>query len=150
MFRSIKEILVPLDVKAVREVLFLVICQLLNLSKDTENSLLDSLKRHKVLFLGTIMGPRGSYRKVRNFFHFPLLPAFLQLDIFLPLISAPTGFHDWGLVTRWAWLLITSNCYLPSTPKDRSMLVLVSSWYCLSFLSTPSSLFLSNAHSTEE
>ena len=102
MFRSIKEILVPLDVKAVREVLFLVICQLLNLSKDTEKSLLDSLKRHKVLFLGTIMGPRGSYRKVRNFFHFPLLPAFLLSDIFLPLISAPTGFHDWGLVTRWA------------------------------------------------
>ena len=26
---------------------------------------------------------------------------------FLPLISAPTGFHNWGLVTRWAQLLIT-------------------------------------------
>ena len=31
---------------------------------------------------------------------------------FLPLISAPTGFHDLGLVT--------SNYYLPSTPKDQS------------------------------
>ena len=39
---------------------------------------------------------------------------------FLPLISAPTGFYDWGLVTRWAQLLLTSNYYLPSTPKDRS------------------------------
>ena len=38
-------------------------------------------------------------------------------QIFLPLISAPTGFHDLGLVTRWAGL---ANRYLPSTPKDRS------------------------------
>ena len=38
----------------------------------------------------------------------------------LPLISALTGFHNWGLVTRWAQLLITSNCYLPSTPLDQS------------------------------
>ena len=46
----------------------------------------------------------------------PLCPA----SSFLPLISAPTGFHDWGLLTRWAQLLITSNYYLPSTPKDQS------------------------------
>ena len=39
---------------------------------------------------------------------------------FLPLISAPTDFHDWDLVTRRAQLLITSNYYLPSTPKDPS------------------------------
>ena len=40
----------------------------------------------------------------------PLLPHFLSsCQIFLPLISAPTGFHDWGLITRWAELLITSN-----------------------------------------
>ena len=39
---------------------------------------------------------------------------------FLPPISALTGFHDWDLVTRWAQLLITSNYYLPSTPKDWS------------------------------
>ena len=46
------------------------------------------------------------------------LPAFLLSDLFLPIISAPTGFHDWGFVTRWAQLLITSNYYLPSTPKE--------------------------------
>ena len=40
---------------------------------------------------------------------------------FLPFISALTGFHDWGLVARWDQLLITSNYYLPSTPKDQSM-----------------------------
>ena len=50
--------------------------------------------------------------------HFFPLHAFLLSDLFLPLISALTGFHDWGLVTRWAQLLITSN--LPSTPKDRN------------------------------
>ena len=27
---------------------------------------------------------------------------------FLPLISAPTGYLDWGLVTRWVQLMITS------------------------------------------
>ena len=36
------------------------------------------------------------------------------------LISALTGFFDWGLLTRWAQLLITCNYYLPSTPKDQS------------------------------
>ena len=41
-------------------------------------------------------------------------------QIFLPLISTPTGFHDWGLVTRWAQLLSTSSNYLPSKSKDRS------------------------------
>ena len=45
---------------------------------------------------------------------FPLGPPFG------PPISAPTGFHDWGLETRWAQLLITSSYYLPSTPKDQS------------------------------
>ena len=36
---------------------------------------------------------------------------------FLALISVPTGFHDWGLVTRWAQLLITSltATYPPQT-----------------------------------
>ena len=37
-----------------------------------------------------------------------------------PLISAPTGIYDWGLVTRWAQLLIISNFYLPSISKDQS------------------------------
>ena len=38
-----------------------------------------------------------------------LLPAFLLSDqIFLSLISTPTCFHEWGLVTRWAQLLIKS------------------------------------------
>ena len=59
---------------------------------------------------------------ILRFFFFPLpfLPAFLLSDLFLPLISAPTGSHDCGLVTRWAQLLITSSYYLPSTPKDWS------------------------------
>ena len=37
----------------------------------------------------------------RDFFHLPLLPAFLHL------ISAPTSYLDCGLVTRWPQLLIT-------------------------------------------
>ena len=55
-----------------------------------------------------------------GFIPLPFLPAFLLSDLFLPLISALTGFHDCGLVTRWAQLLITSSYYLPSTPKDWS------------------------------
>ena len=39
---------------------------------------------------------------------------------FVPLISAPTGFHNLGMATRWGQPLITSNYYLPSTPKDQS------------------------------
>ena len=27
----------------------------------------------------------------------------------MPLIFAPTGFHDWGLVTKWAQLLPTQH-----------------------------------------
>ena len=50
--------------------------------------------------------------------HFFPLHAFLLSDLFLPLISALTGFHDWGLVTRWAQLLITSNYYLPRGGKE--------------------------------
>ena len=50
------------------------------------------------------------------FLHFPSFPA----RSFLPLISTPTGFHDWGLATKWAQLLITSNYYQPSTPIDQS------------------------------
>ena len=49
-----------------------------------------------------------------------LTTRFSSCQIFLPLISAPTGFHDRGLVTRWAQLLITSNDFLPITSKDRS------------------------------
>ena len=41
---------------------------------------------------------------------------------FLPLISAPTGFHDWDLVTRWAQLLITSNYFLPSKEKEEKQM----------------------------
>ena len=44
--------------------------------------------------------------EITVFFHFPFLPAFL-CQTFLAFISAPTGFLDWGLVTRWARLLIT-------------------------------------------
>ena len=52
------------------------------------------------------------------FFHFTFLPAFPPVRHFLPLISASTGFHKWGLVTRRAQLLITSNYHLPRTSKD--------------------------------
>ena len=53
------------------------------------------------------------------FFRFPFLPAFL-CQSFLAFISVLTGFHDWGLVTRWAQLLITYDYSLPSTSKDLS------------------------------
>ena len=48
-------------------------------------------------------------------FHFStsLSTRFPSVRPFLPLISAPNGFHDWGLVTRWAQLMITPltiNC----------------------------------------
>ena len=46
----------------------------------------------------------------------PLSPA----RSFLPLISAPTGFPAWGLVTRWVQLLITANYFIPRTQNDRS------------------------------
>ena len=45
---------------------------------------------------------------------------FLPAGRFLTLISTPTGFHDWGMVTMWAQLLITCSSSLPSTQKDRS------------------------------
>ena len=51
---------------------------------------------------------RGSERKKKLFLCFCVLystfPNYLlsSSQIFLPLISAPTSFHDWGLVTRWA------------------------------------------------
>ena len=41
---------------------------------------------------------------------------------FLPLISTPTGFHDWGFVTKLAQLLITFKYCLPryqSTPREK-------------------------------
>ena len=60
------------------------------------------------------------------FFSTSLSTRFPPVISFLPLISAPTGFHDWGLVTRWAQLLITSNYYLPSTPKDHHGLLKLS------------------------
>ena len=68
---------------------------------------------------------RGSERKkvIPMFLCFFLhLPNYLlySCQIFLPLISVPTGFNDWGLVTRWAQLMITINYYLPSKSKDQS------------------------------
>ena len=61
--------------------------------------------------------------------HFPYFPVFYSTSLlpdipcqifFLPLIFAPTGSHNWCLVTRRAKTLITSNYYLPSTSKDQS------------------------------
>ena len=37
---------------------------------------------------------------------------FRTVRAILVLISAPTGIHDWGLVTRWVQLLIASYFYL--------------------------------------
>ena len=54
------------------------------------------------------------------FFSTSLSTRFPPVRPFLHLISAPTGFYDWGLVTRWAQLLITSNYNLQSTLKDQS------------------------------
>ena len=45
-----------------------------------------------------------------NFLQFFSTSVFYLLFLcqtFLAFISAPTGFYDWGLVTRWAQLLIT-------------------------------------------
>ena len=55
------------------------------------------------------------------FFPLPFLPAILLTDLFA-FISAPTGFHDWGSVTRWTHSTTDhlANCCLPSTPKDWS------------------------------
>ena len=41
---------------------------------------------------------------------FPLLPYYplSASKTFLPLISTLTGFLDWGLVTRWSQILVTS------------------------------------------
>ena len=47
------------------------------------------------------------YKKLTFFFLFPYYPVSFR-QTFLPLISAPTGFLDRGLVTRRAQLLITS------------------------------------------
>ena len=44
---------------------------------------------------------------VGGFFHFPFDPLYF-CQTFLPFISAPPGFHDWGSVTKWTRLLITS------------------------------------------
>ena len=57
---------------------------------------------------------------ILNKVFFSLLPYYplSSCHIFLPLISALTDFCDWGLVTRRAQLLITSNFYLPSMLKD--------------------------------
>ena len=54
--------------------------------------------------------------------HFPLiLPThFPTGTLILPRISAPTSFHDWGLVIRWALRLITSYYCIPSRKKDHS------------------------------
>ena len=48
--------------------------------------------------------PPHTQAEIFPLFHYYPLP-FCQA--FLPLISAPTGFLDWGLVTRWAKLLLT-------------------------------------------
>ena len=45
--------------------------------------------------------------KVGLFFPLPFSTHFL-CQSFLAFISAPTGFHNWGLVTKWTQLLITS------------------------------------------
>ena len=62
----------------------------------------------------------GSLASLNAVFFSPLpyypLPS---CQIFLPLIFRPTGFHDWGLVARWAQLQITTKYYLPSTLKDQ-------------------------------
>ena len=59
-------------------------------------------------------------RKLPRIFFTSLYSRFPPVRPFLTLIFAPTGFHNWGLATRWAQPLITSNYYLPSTTKDQS------------------------------
>ena len=54
------------------------------------------------------------------FFSLPFLPAFPPVRSFLPLISAPTGFLDWGLVGYQVGSTTDHlpYCFLPSKPKD--------------------------------
>ena len=52
----------------------------------------------------------------------PLLPTFLLSDL-LASISAPTGFSQLGLSNQVNSTTVhLTNCYLPSTPKDGSMM----------------------------
>ena len=85
-----------------------------NTTSSTTSSCMSTHPKLKIL---------SSLKFVRSallFFSTSLLPTFHCQIFFLPLISVLTGFHNWGLVTRWAQLLITSTYYLPSTPKDQS------------------------------
>ena len=48
-----------------------------------------------------------NFNLLGHFFPLPFSTRFFLCQTFLAFISAPTGFLDWGLVTRWAQLLIT-------------------------------------------
>ena len=74
----------------------------IDLSAEKRHSLKRMLKIRSSRFVTHFQGP---FPAVRHFLH---------------LISTLTGFHQWGLVTRWTQLLITSNYYLLSILKDRS------------------------------
>ena len=69
-----------------------------------------SISQFKFVLVGSMMSTCLTitlFINARNCIFFST--CFPPVRSFLPLISAPTGFHDWGLVTRRAQLLITSN-----------------------------------------
>ena len=96
-------------------------CWINQMNKLEENECAHFFSEFNFVRLETsVLYYRGSYHPGvattlyhQVFFHFPIysLP-------FLSLISTLTCFQTWGLVTKRAQLLITSNYYLPSTPKD--------------------------------
>ena len=63
-----------------------------------------------------------------TFFHFSLSTHFPPVRPYLLLISAPNGFYDWGMRTRWAQILTTSNYYVPSTPSQANCVSYLIRW----------------------
>ena len=91
----------------------------MDFSGDVIGSLLD-LEAKEIVFSvnGKALKPFDQVSKLKSIkfpsFFSPLTCYPLSsCQIFKPLISALTGFHDRALVTRWAPLLITFSYYLP-------------------------------------
>ena len=61
---------------------------------------------HAILQLYGPQRPPGVNLRDKVFFHFPFYPL-SSVTPFLPSFMHQLAFWDWGLVTRWAQLLIT-------------------------------------------
>ena len=73
-------------------------------NENTSSYPIIEVKQHWARILGT---PGALLAWVQIFFLYPYYPL-SSCQAILPLISAPSDFLDWGLVTRWAQLLNTS------------------------------------------